>query len=145
MLVNLMIDEYKSSRVGGETLLLAANIVAAYVRNNSVPAMQLGNVIRSVHHALAMVSSRDMSAVSPVSHPAVLIRKSITPDYLVCLEDGRHLKMLKRYLRSHHKMTPYQYRSKWGLPADYPMVAPNYARQRSDFAKKIGLGKNTGG
>lgn len=133
-----------SSRFGtsDETLFLAANIVAAYVRNNTVPAQQLGQVIRSVHDALATVSSSgNGTGLHEALQPAVPVRKSITPDYLVCLEDGRHLKMLKRYLRSHYKMTPDQYRAKWGLPSDYPMVAPNYARQRSDFAKKIGLGR----
>lgn len=122
---------------------MAASIVAAYVKNNNLPAAQLGDFIRSVHDALASAgSSESAAAVNGMNQPAVPIRKSITPNYLVCLEDGRQLKMLKRYLRSHYKMTPEQYRSKWGLPADYPMVAPNYAQQRSDFAKKIGLGRN---
>jgi len=136
-----MHDDNTKPNASEETLLLTANIVAAYVRNNSVPAPQLAGVIRSVHEALAAASAGELAQPSPAMQPAVPIRKSITPDYLVCLEDGRHLKMLKRYLRSHHKMTPDQYRTKWGLPADYPMVAPNYAQQRSDFAKKIGLGK----
>lgn len=138
-----MQDDNAKPNASEETLLLTANIVAAYVRNNSVPAPQLAGVIRSVHDALAAASSGELAQASPAMQPAVPIRKSITPDYLVCLEDGRHLKMLKRYLRSHHKMTPDQYRTKWGLPADYPMVAPNYAQQRSDFAKKIGLGKTS--
>jgi len=136
-----MIEEQLSTDPSEVTLSLAANIVAAYVRNNTVPAQQLGEVIRSVHDALASVGAGVAIPAASNAQPAVPIRKSITPDYLVCLEDGRHLKMLKRYLRSHHKMTPDQYRAKWGLPADYPMVAPNYARQRSDFAKKIGLGR----
>jgi len=136
-----MTEENESLKANDETLFLAANIVAAYVRNNAVPAQQLGQFIRTVHDALATVSSGDAVPAVNVSQPAVSIRKSITPDYLVCLEDGRHLKMLKRYLRTHYKMTPDQYRAKWGLPADYPMVAPNYAQQRSDFAKKIGLGR----
>lgn len=138
-----MIDDDFSTNISADTLFLAANIVAAYVRNNTVPAQQLGDFIRSVHDALASASSGATTSPSAAALPAVPIRKSITPDYLVCLEDGRHLKMLKRYLRSHHKMTPDQYRAKWGLPADYPMVAPNYAQQRSDFAKKIGLGKTS--
>lgn len=136
-----MTEEHRSPEFSEETLSLAANIVAAYVRNNVVPAQQLGEVIRSVHDALASASAGVAIPAATNAQPVVPIRKSITPDYLVCLEDGRHLKMLKRYLRSHHKMTPDQYRAKWGLPADYPMVAPNYARQRSDFAKKIGLGR----
>lgn len=138
-----MIEEDAITNITEDTLFLAANIVAAYVRNNTVPAQQLGDVIRSVHDALASASSGATISPTAAALPAVPIRKSITPDYLVCLEDGRHLKMLKRYLRSHHKMTPDQYRAKWGLPADYPMVAPNYAQQRSDFAKKIGLGRTS--
>lgn len=126
-----------------DTLYLVTNIVVAYVRNNIVQSSQIGPVIRSVYEALANMHSGDAADIGSTGlHPAVPVRKSITPDYLICLEDGRHLKMLKRYLRSQYKMTPDQYRAKWGLPADYPMVAPNYARQRSDFAKKIGLGKN---
>lgn len=136
-----MSEENESPNASDETLFLAANIVAAYVRNNEVPPKQLGQFIRSVHDALATAGAADASPAGNTSQPAVPIRKSITPDYLICLEDGRHLKMLKRYLRSHYKMTPDQYRAKWGLPADYPMVAPNYAQQRSDFAKKIGLGR----
>jgi predicted transcriptional regulator len=138
-----MIEEDAITNITEDTLFLAANIVAAYVRNNTVPAQQLGDVIRSVHDALASASFGATTSPTAAALPAVPIRKSITPDYLVCLEDGRHLKMLKRYLRSHHKMTPDQYRAKWGLPADYPMVAPNYAQQRSDFAKKIGLGRTS--
>lgn len=136
-----MTKENESLNANDETLFLAVNIVAAYVRNNAVPVQQLGQIIRSVHDALATASSSEAGPAVNASQPAVPIRKSITPDYLVCLEDGRHLKMLKRYLRSHYKMTPDQYRAKWSLPADYPMVAPNYAQQRSDFAKKIGLGR----
>lgn len=136
-----MTEENKSLNASDETLFLTANIVSAYVRNNTVPVQQLAQFIRSVHDALANAGASEPGPISNTSQPAVPIRKSITPDYLVCLEDGRHLKMLKRYLRSHYKMTPDQYRAKWGLPADYPMVAPNYAQQRSDFAKKTGLGR----
>lgn len=125
-----------------ETLFRVTNIVAAYVRKNPVPAPQLGPVIRLVYEALVNVGAVETASGNSALQPAISIRKSITPDYLICLEDGRHLKMLKRYLRSHYKMTPDQYRAKWGLPGDYPMVAPNYARQRSDFAKKIGLGRS---
>ncbi len=138
-----MNEEHQSTDPSEDTLSLAANIVAAYVRNNMLPVQQLGEVIRSVHVALMSACAGVAIPTASNAQPAVPIRKSITPDYLVCLEDGRHLKMLKRYLRSHHKMTPDQYRAKWGLPADYPMVAPNYAQQRSDFAKKIGLGKSS--
>jgi len=136
-----MTEENKSLHASDETLFLTVNIVSAYLRNNTVPVQQLAQFIRSVHDALANAGASEPGPIGNTSQPAVPIRKSITPDYLVCLEDGRHLKMLKRYLRSHYKMTPDQYRAKWGLSADYPMVAPNYAQQRSDFAKKAGLGR----
>lgn len=135
-----MIEENKGIAPGNSILPKAAGIVAAYVSNNPVPAAQLGQFIRSVHNALVQIGKGHPVNSNGTQVPAISIRKSITPDYLVCLEDGRHLKMLKRYLRSQYKMTPDQYRIKWGLPADYPMVAPNYASQRSQFAKKFGLG-----
>lgn len=136
-----MTTENSNPNVADETLILAVSIVTAYVRNNVVPPQQMGHLIRAVHAALATTGSSESGVADDLTQPAVPVRKSITPDYLVCLEDGRHLKMLKRYLRSHYKMTPDEYRTKWGLPADYPMVAPNYAKQRSEFAKKIGLGR----
>ncbi len=118
---------------------LAARIVAAYVRSNEVPGSNLPKLIRMVRHALRSVANlRNINGLNP----AVKIEDSITPDYLICLEDGRRLKMLKRYLKSAHNLTPQQYREKWRLPHDYPMVAPNYGRSRSDFAKRVGLGKH---
>ena len=120
---------------------LAAEIVAAYVRANSVSAAQLPDVIRSVVDALTNLNGQAEAAKAEPQKPAVSIRKSVTPDYLVCLEDGRKLKMLKRHLRTTYDMSPQDYREKWGLPADYPMVAPNYAARRSEFAKQIGLGR----
>jgi predicted transcriptional regulator len=120
---------------------LAAEIVAAYVSANSVSAAQLPEVIRSVVDALASLDGQAEASKPEALKPSVSIRKSITPDYLICLEDGRKLKMLKRYLRTTHDMSPQEYREKWGLPADYPMVAPNYAARRSEFAKQIGLGR----
>lgn len=121
-------------------LKFTGDIVAAYVGNNPVPAGELPAMIRGVHATLAA-----LDGVQPgeqvMSKPAVPIKKSVTDAYIVCLEDGRKMKMLKRYLRSHYNMSPESYRAKWGLPLDYPMVAPNYAAQRSEFAKKIGLGK----
>lgn len=115
-----------------------ADIVASHVRNNSVAINDLPQLIRTVHDSLNGLSG---GATAEKPQPAVPIRRSVTPDYIVCLEDGRKLKMLKRHLMTAYGMTPEEYREKWGLPADYPMVAPNYAKQRSSLAKKIGLGK----
>ena len=123
-----------------ETLVtLTADIVAAHVSNNSVAVSDLAVLIQNVHGALA---SLGIAAVEPEvkQEPAVSIRSSVKPDFITCLEDGKKLKMLKRHLMTHYQMTPDQYRAKWGLAADYPMVAPNYAEQRRTLAKKIGLG-----
>jgi predicted transcriptional regulator len=123
-----------------DTLLtLTADIVAAHVSNNSVAVNDLPNLIQNVHAALSGIS-RTGAAPEPKPEPKVSIRSSVKPDYIVCLEDGKRLKMLKRHLMTHYNMTPDQYRQKWGLPADYPMVAPNYAEQRRTLAKSIGLG-----
>jgi predicted transcriptional regulator len=124
----------------GETLItLTADIVSAHVSNNSVAVSDLPLLINNVHGALrALGGGKEEPAPKP--EPAVSIRSSIKPDYVVCLEDGKKLKMLKRHLMTHYNMTPDEYRQKWGLPADYPMVAPNYAEQRRTLAKKIGLG-----
>ena len=124
-----------------DILKLASDIVAAYVSNNPVPVSELPGMIRSVHATLGGLSGVEGLDVLTSQKPAVPVKKSITPDYLICLEDGKRLKMLKRYLRSRFKLTPDQYRAKWGLPADYPMVAATYAARRSEFAKKIGLGR----
>src|SRR5512132_1646051 len=121
----------------------AAEIVAAYVSANSVSAAQLPDVIRSVADALTNLNGQAEAAKAEPQKPAVSIRKSVTPDYLICIEDGKTLKMLKRHLRTTYDMSPQDYREKWGLPADYPMVAPNYAARRSEFAKQIGLGRKT--
>lgn len=118
---------------------LTADIVAAHTSNNNVPVGDIGTLITNVHGALAGLGGAiEPPAVKP--EPAVSIRSSIKPDYVVCLEDGKRLKMLKRHLMTHYNLTPDQYRQKWGLNADYPMVAPNYAEQRRTLAKKIGLG-----
>ena len=123
-----------------DTLLtLTADIVAAHVSNNSVAVSDLPNLIQNVHSALTGISGNG-AAPEPKPEPKVSIRSSVKPDYIVCLEDGKRLKMLKRHLMTHYNMTPDQYRQKWGLSADYPMVAPNYAEQRRTLAKKIGLG-----
>ena len=123
-----------------DTLLtLTADIVAAHVSNNSVAVNDLPNLIQNVHSALSGISPRS-SAPEAKPEPRVPIRSSIKPDYIVCLEDGKRLKMLKRHLMTHYNLTPDQYRQKWGLSPDYPMVAPNYAEQRRTLAKSIGLG-----
>lgn len=127
---------------GSELLKLASDIVAAYVSNNPLPVGELPAMIKSVHATLGTLSGAPAGEVATSQKPAVTVKKSITPEYLVCLEDGKRLKMLKRYLRSRYGLSPDQYRAKWGLPADYPMVASNYAAQRSEFAKKIGLGRS---
>lgn len=117
---------------------ITAQIVAAYAKNNEIAGPDLPKLIAAVHGALANLA-RGWQASG--QRPAVEIDRSVTPDFLICLEDGRRLKMLKRYLKAAHKMTPEQYREKWRLPRDYPMVAPNYVRSRSEFAKRVGLGK----
>ena len=123
-----------------DTLLtLTADIVAAHVSNNSVAVNDLPNLIQNVHSALSGIAGSG-AAAEPKPEPKVSIRSSIKPDYIVCLEDGKKLKMLKRHLMTHYNLTPDQYRQKWGLSADYPMVAPNYAEQRRKLAKSIGLG-----
>jgi predicted transcriptional regulator len=120
---------------------LTANIVSAYLSNNPTPASEIANLISQVHSALLRVSSGRTEAPLEPSKPAVSVKKSVAPDYLVCLEDGKRFKSLKRHLRTQYNMTPEQYREKWGLPPDYPMVAPNYAVARSQLAKKMGLGQ----
>ncbi len=121
---------------------MTAQIVTSYISRNTVPTEQLGAVIHAVHDALSGAGSAPTAQSAPaLAKPAVPIKRSIQPDYIVCLEDGKKLKMLKRHLRTTYNLSPEDYRAKWGLPADYPMVAPNYAEQRSAFAKKIGLGR----
>ena len=120
-------------------LSLTTEIVAAHVSNNSVAVTDLPVLIEQVYKSLSNVGTEPV-AVEERPQPAVPIKKSVTPDYIVCLEDGKKLKMLKRHLKTAYNMTPEEYRDRWGLPADYPMVAPNYARQRSSLAKQIGLG-----
>lgn len=124
-----------------ELLKLSTQIVSAYVSNNPVPVGDLPGMIKSVHATLGGLAGSSAVDVQTNQKPAVPVKKSIHPEYIVCLEDGKKLKMLKRYLRSRYGLSPDDYRAKWGLPADYPMVAPSYAAQRSEFAKKIGLGR----
>ena len=122
-----------------ELLALTTDIVASHVSNNSVPVAELPHLIQQVYSALAVVGGV-VQAIPERPKPAVPIKKSITPDYIICLEDGKKLKMLKRHIKTRYDLTPDEYRERWGLPSDYPMVAPNYASQRSALAKKIGLG-----
>lgn len=122
-----------------EVLTLTADIVSSHVANNTVAVSDLPSLIENVYAALSKLDGI-VEPEKPKLEPAVSIRASVKPDYIVCLEDGKKLKMLKRHLMTHYSMTPAEYRSKWGLPADYPMVAPNYALQRQQLAKKIGLG-----
>ena len=124
-------------------LELLTDIVSAYVKGNRIPAAELPRLIESVHATLVSLPDSGIPARGE-SPPAVAIEDSVSGDYIVCLEDGKRLTMLKRYLRTRYGLTPEAYRVKWGLPADYPMVAPNYAAKRSALARKIGLGKNRG-
>lgn len=122
----------------GETLELTAEIVAAHVGNNPVPVADLPRLIHEVYRTLSTIGTEPEAPERP--RPAVPVKKSVYPDYIICLEDGKKLKMLKRHLKTAFNMTPEEYRERWGLPADYPMVAPNYAEHRSALAKQIGLG-----
>jgi predicted transcriptional regulator len=124
-----------------ELVEMTAEIVAAYVSANTVAASELPTLIANVHGALMGVTGSAPAPAAPPQEPAVPVKKSITPDFLICLEDGRKFKSLKRHLRSKYNMSPEEYRAKWGLAKDYPMVAPNYARARSDLAKQMGLGQ----
>lgn len=135
-----MTEETSLDTQRDESLRLAAKVVAAYVGQNPLPAAQLPDLIHTVYGALTTASTGG-EAAADILKPAVPVKKSVTPDYIICLEDGKKLKMLKRHLRTNYDMTPDEYRAKWGLPPDYPMVAPNYAKQRSAFAKEIGLGR----
>ncbi|MBV9260275.1 MAG: MucR family transcriptional regulator [Pseudolabrys sp.] len=125
----------------GPLIDLTAEIVSAYVSNNTVPAADIPVLINQVHAALARVAGAGGDAPAEALKPAVSVKKSITPEYIVCLEDGKKFKSLKRHLRTQYNMTPEQYREKWGLSPDYPMVAPNYAAARSQLAKQMGLGQ----
>lgn len=120
---------------------LTASIVSAYVSNNTTNAAEIPALISQIHAALQRVANGGSDSPAEAARPAVSVKKSMTPDYLVCLEDGKRFKSLKRHLRTQYNMSPEQYREKWGLPSDYPMVAPNYAVARSQLAKKMGLGQ----
>ena len=128
-------------KVGNELVELSADIVSAYVSNNTVVSSDLPSLIGDVHEALMKAAKKGLAPQREEFKPAVPIKKSITPDYIVCLEDGKKFKSLKRHLRTLYNLSPEEYREKWGLPHDYPMVAPNYAAARSSLAKKMGLGQ----
>lgn len=129
----------ESNELNESLVALTAEIVSAHVSNNSVAVNDLPQLIHNVHNALSGLNAAEEEP-EVKQEPAVSIRSSVKPDYIVCLEDGKKLKMLKRHLMTHYQMTPEEYRQKWGLNSDYPMVAPNYAEQRRSLAKKIGLG-----
>ena len=135
-----MSNEAKENVERSEILNLTSDIVSSHVANNSVAMADLPHLIEQVFHTLSKLGDEPVEAPVEKPKPAVPIRRSITPDYIICLEDGKKLKMLKRHLRTAYGMSPEEYRERWGLPADYPMVAPNYAAQRRTLAKKIGLG-----
>ena len=139
-----MAEQSPGKTAEDQLLRMTTDVVAAYVSNNTLPTGQLADIIASVYSSLRALDHSPTDGRGEALRPAVPVRKSITPDYLICLEDGKKLKMLKRHLRSTYGLTPDAYRAKWGLPADYPMVAPNYAEQRSAFAKQIGLGRSGG-
>jgi predicted transcriptional regulator len=130
-----------NDKVPSSYIELTAGIVSAYVSNNSVAAGDISSLISQVHTALLRVSNGQSEMPVDLAKPAIAIKKSITADYIICLEDGKKFKSLKRHLRTQYDMTPEDYREKWGLPPDYPMVAPNYAEARSQLAKKMGLGQ----
>jgi predicted transcriptional regulator len=129
----------------GTYIQLTAHIVSAYVSNNTVPSGEIPSLISQIYLALMRVSGGQAVATAEPLKPAVSVKRSITPEYLVCLEDGKKFKSLKRHLRTQYDMTPEKYREKWGLPSDYPMVAPNYAAARSQLAKQMGLGQQRRG
>lgn len=125
----------------GDAMRMTTDIVASFVANNAVSSEELADLIRSIHRTLVSLKGDAAGEPGERRKPAVPVNRSVHNDYIVCLEDGKKLKMLKRYLRSSYNISPDEYRKRWGLPADYPMVAPAYAARRSEFAKKIGLGK----
>ncbi len=139
-----MSDERSQDVSREELLRYATEIVASYLGRNKVAGEQLSDLINTVFNSLSILGGGTVGSEMIVgsAKPAIAIKRSITPEYIICLEDGKKLKMLKRYLRTNFDLSPDEYRAKWGLPPDYPMVAPNYAKQRSDFAKNIGLGRD---
>jgi len=136
----MMIDSIEQDNL----IELTADIVSAYISNNTISAADLPALIDEVHAALHKTAGGPAEPEPEPLKPAVPVKKSVTPDYIICLEDGKKFKSLKRHLRTHYDLSPEEYREKWGLPVDYPMVAPNYAKARSQLAKKMGLGQKRG-
>ncbi len=137
--------EEKTQKVPRQDILrMAADITAAYVIQNKVDNSQIPDIITTIFKTMDSLSAGSSGHMEKPRKPAVSVRRSVLPDFIVCLEDGRKMKMLKRHLRTAYNLSPDEYRSRWGLPLDYPMVAPNYAKRRSEFAKKIGLGRKAG-
>ncbi len=132
----------REARGGPHLIEMVSDIVSAYVAHNPVPVADLPKLIERVHATLTEIESGGTAEAKPELKPAVPVRKSVTDDHIVCLEDGKKFKSLKRHLRTRYDMSPEEYREKWGLAADYPMVAPNYAKQRSQLARKMGLGQS---
>src|SRR6185436_20159527 len=132
----------REARAPSFLIEMVSDIVSAYVAHNPVPVADLPKLIEKVHGVLTEIETSGSAEEKPELKPAIAIRKSVTDDHIVCLEDGKKFKSLKRHLRTRYDMSPDEYREKWGLAADYPMVAPNYARQRSDLARKMGLGQS---
>ena len=139
-----MANETKENVERGDLLALTSDIVSAHLANNSVAMADVPHLIEQVYYTLTKLGAETPEEPAEKAKPAVPVRRSVMPDYIICLEDGKKLKMLKRHLRTAYNMSPEEYREKWGLPADYPMVAPNYAAQRRTLAKKIGLGTKRG-
>jgi predicted transcriptional regulator len=137
-------EEAEDKRMDGpaqpELVTITATIVAAYVSNNEIASTELPNLIAETHAALSRAAGRTAPPEREESKPKIAVKKSVMPDFIICLEDGKKFKSLKRHLRTHYNLSPEEYREKWGLPPDYPMVAPNYANARSQLAKKMGLG-----
>lgn len=133
-------DKRMDSSGPPELVTITATIVAAYVSNNSIASNELPNLIAETHAALSRAAGRTVQPERDESKPKIAVKKSVMPDFIICLEDGKKFKSLKRHLRTHYNLSPEEYREKWGLPPDYPMVAPNYANARSQLAKKMGLG-----
>jgi predicted transcriptional regulator len=127
-----------------EILRMTAAITAAFLRKNKVDTLQVSEIIKSIFKTMDLISRDTLKKKKKPKRPNVPVRRSVSPDFIVCLEDGRKMKMLKSHLRTAYNLSPDEYRARWGLPPDYPMVAPNYAKRRSEFAKKIGLGKKEG-
>lgn len=134
----------KQTQNSSEVIELCTDIVSAYVSNNAISQADLPKLIVDVHHTLHSLTQQEAQPAQEARKPAVSVKKSITPDYIICLEDGKKFKSLKRHLRTHYDLSPEEYRDKWNLPADYPMVAPNYAAARSRLAREMGLGRKPG-